>query len=194
MFAVSTRPLSCPQWRAGALCSLGSVRRAWQAPKVDCYKLLGMSPSSSNAEIKEAFLVKAMQHHPDVNREQNKMVDLNLCYEALTKRRSEYDASRGVGGHSSRAAAYAEGRQAWWKKHTHGSPWDDLNDLDDLDAWEHELNKYRREGRTQNHNEKPRDKFTVRSWKQWADTWRSEHDATLKADTFRRPFGRRNRS
>lgn len=208
MLAVSSRPLTGPWWRTGVLCSVGSVRWAWQAPNADCYKLLGVSPSATKTEIRESYLRKALQCHPDKSGEQKEMAALNLCYEALTKRRAEYDASRGAGGHSSRPDVYP----SWWQKPKHESP---SPDFDDFGEWEDYFDRSWQSARAQDRNQKTRedyfgrswraarahdrnentrDKRKAQSWKQWADSWRREHDATFEEGSFKKPFGRRNRS
>eukprot|EP00928_Gymnodinium_smaydae_P056535 TRINITY_DN39904_c0_g1_i1.p1 TRINITY_DN39904_c0_g1~~TRINITY_DN39904_c0_g1_i1.p1 ORF type:complete len:297 (+),score=50.17 TRINITY_DN39904_c0_g1_i1:73-963(+) len=157
----------------------------WQPPCTDCYALLGVSPAASAAEIKEAYLLRAKRSHPDLGAGEGEkhMVQLNLCYEALTQRRGEYDAAQGFAasrqrplrGNDRRAAAYATpAAEAWWRRR-------DPDDLDFEDVglqWEDAL----LDGHTQRTPSPPladragagRSAGGSRSWQQWADAWQSE--------------------
>ncbi|CAE7504022.1 MGST3 [Symbiodinium pilosum] len=63
----------------------------------------------------------AKQAHPDVmGCGSNDMVQLNLCYEALTQKRREYDAAKGTGQKTSSNSSSASSstwntREAWWR-------------------------------------------------------------------------------
>jgi curved DNA-binding protein CbpA len=69
----------------------------------DYYKVLGIAPSTSEQEIKEAYRKLAFQYHPDRNpasQETNdKMQMINEAYDTLYDpiKRREYDITRGYG-------------------------------------------------------------------------------------------------
>lgn len=48
-----------------------------------CFKLLGISPSSSWADIERAYRQKAKVHHPDLGGDEDAMRALNEAYTAL---------------------------------------------------------------------------------------------------------------
>ena len=52
-----------------------------------CYKILGLSPSSSWSEIEKAYRVKAKVHHPDKGGDEDAMRVLNDVYATLKKAR-----------------------------------------------------------------------------------------------------------
>ncbi len=65
-------------------------------PKTDYYDILGVSRSDSEEEIRKAFRKKAMEYHPDRNRNpdaEEKFKEINEAYQVLTdrKKRSQYD-------------------------------------------------------------------------------------------------------
>ncbi len=60
------------------------------------YETLGVSTSSSDAEIKKAYRKLARQYHPDVNKDagaEDKFKEINAAYEVLSdkEKRSKYD-------------------------------------------------------------------------------------------------------
>lgn len=64
------------------------------------YEILGLTPSATEKQIKDAYYKKSMKYHPD----RNKALDaadlfqqLNIAYETLSNKqlRQEYDVSRG---------------------------------------------------------------------------------------------------
>ena len=59
----------------------------------DYYAILGVSKSASQAEIKDAFRKKAMEHHPDRGGNAEKFKELNEAYQALGSidTRKQYD-------------------------------------------------------------------------------------------------------
>ena len=50
----------------------------------DYYKLLDVEPNASSIQIRQAFLQKAKQHHPDVGGSTESMRLLNAAYTTLT--------------------------------------------------------------------------------------------------------------
>lgn len=88
-----------------------------------------MSESATLEDIRKAFLQRAKSAHPDVvgagagqrgggrpGLGSGEMVQINLCYEALTRRRKEYDASKGKERAAEGPKAEANGaRDAWWR-------------------------------------------------------------------------------
>lgn len=74
-------------------------------PKTDYYDILGVSRNDSEEEIRKAFRKKAMEYHPDRNRNpdaEEKFKEINEAYQVLTdrKKRSQYDRF----GHSGMSA------------------------------------------------------------------------------------------
>ncbi|KAJ1742645.1 hypothetical protein LPJ78_002267 [Coemansia sp. RSA 989] len=71
-------------------------------PKIDLYELLGISSEAGEKEITKAYRVKALQYHPDKNRDRPDAAqlfhDIKAAYDLLTdpKQRSDYDAKRRV--------------------------------------------------------------------------------------------------
>ncbi|CEP07501.1 hypothetical protein [Parasitella parasitica] len=67
-----------------------------QQPKEDPYKVLGVSKSSSQGQIKKAYYKLAKQYHPDTNKDKDareKFVQIQEAYEILSdeQKRSQYD-------------------------------------------------------------------------------------------------------
>ena len=63
----------------------------------DYYEMLGVSRSASQAEIKDAFRKKAMEHHPDRGGNAEKFKEINEAYQALgdAQTRAQYDQYAG---------------------------------------------------------------------------------------------------
>lgn len=154
------------------------VRWAWTAPSMDCYAALGVSSMATAAEIREAYLSRAKQLHPDVagtgSVASSKMAQLNLSYEALTRHRQEYDASRGVGGMGSRASAYSasSSRDPWWRR------------ASEFEEEFQEMGKAWAEAQQRFHGRPNGD--GRRTWNQWAEEWRSESGPRRGASGNRR--------
>ena len=55
----------------------------------DYYKLLGISPNADTLQIRQAFIHKAKQHHPDIGGSTDLMRLLNLAYKTLTSSNSK---------------------------------------------------------------------------------------------------------
>jgi curved DNA-binding protein len=62
----------------------------------DYYKILGVSESASQDEIKKAYRKLANQHHPDKGGDQAKFKDISVAYDTLSdpQKKSEYDQTR----------------------------------------------------------------------------------------------------
>ncbi len=75
----------------------------------DYYRLLGVSPDASPAQIKEAYRTLAFEYHPDRNGKSpdspERMKEINEAYAVLSRpeRRSQYDALRKQYGASARS-------------------------------------------------------------------------------------------
>jgi DnaJ-class molecular chaperone len=52
-----------------------------------CYQLLGITPSASKKEIREAYLRKAKQYHPDKGGDADMMRALTEAYRRLSEQR-----------------------------------------------------------------------------------------------------------
>jgi curved DNA-binding protein CbpA len=71
--------------------------------RLDHYQLLGIEPTASTREIKEAYRKLALQFHPDVNEmdpvANEKMRFINEAFTTLTNpaKRKQYDVSNGYG-------------------------------------------------------------------------------------------------
>jgi curved DNA-binding protein CbpA len=69
----------------------------------DYYEVLGIAPSASAEEIREAYHKRAFQYHPDRHQESEeahqKMQEINEAYAILSDpiKRREYDLPRGYG-------------------------------------------------------------------------------------------------
>ena len=65
-------------------------------PQTDYYEVLGVSRQDSEEEIRRAFRRKAMEFHPDRNKDpgaEEKFKEVNEAYQVLTdaKKRAQYD-------------------------------------------------------------------------------------------------------
>eukprot|EP00438_Fugacium_kawagutii_P009503 Skav207981 [mRNA] locus=scaffold4447:15308:19097:- [translate_table: standard] len=96
-------------------CSHGASRTSFRSSPAIC-----VSESASLEDIRKAFLQRAKSAHPDVvGSGSGDMVQLNLCYEALTQRRKEYDAAKGVTGQKktfTSGTSSFNSREAWWQE------------------------------------------------------------------------------
>ena len=68
----------------------------------DYYKILGVSRSATQEEIKKAFRKLAQKHHPDAGGDENKFKEINEAYEVLgdEKKRKVYDQFGSTGGYA----------------------------------------------------------------------------------------------
>jgi molecular chaperone DnaJ len=89
--------------------------------ETDPYKLLGLDPQATQAQVKKAYRLLAKQYHPD--RQDSKLtaderhewiVAINGAYEILgdVQRRQEYDRHRQWGGSGSKSAARSGSQSA----------------------------------------------------------------------------------
>lgn len=77
----------------------------------DYYKILGVSKTASEDEIKRAFRKKAHEHHPDKGGDEAEFKKVNEAYQVLSdkQKRQQYDTfgaagmNGGFGGHSGNA-------------------------------------------------------------------------------------------
>ena len=69
--------------------------------KFECnYEILGLTPDSTNKQIKDAYYSKSKQYHPDINSSLDAALEfqkINLAYQTLSndQLRHNYDLSKG---------------------------------------------------------------------------------------------------
>ncbi len=73
----------------------------------DPYRVLGLSPQASGAEIKAAYRALVKQHHPDAGGDATTILALNAAWEVLgdSERRRRFDQSQRAAGSSSPPSA-----------------------------------------------------------------------------------------
>ncbi|MBE6936124.1 MAG: tetratricopeptide repeat protein [Ruminococcaceae bacterium] len=86
---------------------------------MDPYKVLGVSPSASDDEVKKAYRELARKYHPDnyVNNPladlaQEKMKEINEAYDTITKQRASGGSSGGYQSYSSAGRSYGGSQSA----------------------------------------------------------------------------------
>ena len=87
------------------------------AAKPDYYRILGVDSQASEEEIRRAFRKKAMEYHPDLNKDPDAgdcFKEINEAYQVLSDsvRRSQYDRSR----YAERERAEKERREQIWRE------------------------------------------------------------------------------
>jgi curved DNA-binding protein CbpA len=83
------------------------------------YKLLGISPAATSAEIRRAFRILARRYHPDVNPgkgSSDKFRQISEAYHVLSdpEARKQYDQERSV--HETFSSAFDRAHQAYRKQ------------------------------------------------------------------------------
>ena len=74
-----------------------AAQREWF--EKDYYKVLGVSDSSTEKEIKAAYRKLSKQHHPDSGGDEEKFKEVSAAWDVLgdTPKRKEYDEVRRLG-------------------------------------------------------------------------------------------------
>ena len=93
------------------------------SPSPDPYRVLGLSPLASHAEIKAAYRALVKRHHPDAGGDANTMVAINAAWAVLgdRSRRQHHDTTpAGVGVVRPKPAAHRDDELRRWLQQVYG--------------------------------------------------------------------------
>mmetsp|Transcript_40489 Transcript_40489/g.106300 ORF Transcript_40489/g.106300 Transcript_40489/m.106300 type:complete len:468 (-) Transcript_40489:197-1600(-) len=111
--------------------SPGGVRAFSAVPEFDCYAVLGVSPSSPQPSIKEAYRKKCLSCHPDLGGDVQAFLKIQAAFEALhpKSKREEYDRRRSHSSSSS-GSRNSDPYDFWYSSNgstnPKGASWEDM--------------------------------------------------------------------
>lgn len=93
-------------------------------PNVDYYKILGVSSTASDSEIKKAYYVLAKKYHPDINKDVNadKFKQVSEAYHILSdpQKRANYNSMRNSRSSYSSSSKESTGGNYGYNKNNYG--------------------------------------------------------------------------